>query len=1023
MLLIIKKLSSYFSVNGKLSIQLFILSVINLSMIFHFCSRRTDLLDLQQLVSSSATGQDTLTIVRKLEQYYLHLPIPDSISGQVAEEFRRLLQHSDLSEISIDPVDYRSAEIPFLDKEMCSLCSAAILAQVQMERSQFQKLLKQARLLAHHLDSVNGNHYWQDRLKHIQKFDLNQAQNWLRAQIAANYCYEFHNQTSTYKKSELFGAFALQLLASTGDPRLQLDVWQRIQVILYKFKGLYGLSFAVANVKIKESRAIHYVLREIGLTYNLANALGHIGQDQIVISQLNSLLKLVQRYPTMNEMFIYKKLISFSLASAYWQTAQYHQALQICQELENVTLTPEEKIELAICEGLNYHELGEYEKVELLYQNALKLARTEQDYSNLIVIYLNLSDYYNQFRQFKKSLLYCDSALTILNQRNDQNQTTRIITLQSKSNILFGLNRKDEIECLSHEIEKLVDRANIPVSKAGSLRLMAQTYLQIKNYEAARENFTKALQIYDEFHLIRPAIETRINLIKTLIQLSRLNEAQTFLNEVCQKADKMADEFVQIDGDGLQAEIAFKEKNLPKAIYYSNRVLSRVRNRLHVLQNLDNFAGFRQRVYHYLKKAAIYEIYAQRVDSAFCKLDFAKNTYVDMKLKTSNPSDPPGNQSTKFVTITELQNRIAPGKLLLNFLLYEDELHVFALNHNDFKLFSKTIQIDALQKATDNYLELIMNTNLVIQKNQKDKLVKFYQNVKMSGNKLYQFLFDWPQLAQLMENAQITYVIPDEKLYELPLATLPVMTGDKSQFLINETALINLPCSAALPETKEEKNIPASNLRIKYCADLSFRKAGELLRVIKSVFPNSEELSSPQATIMKYEILQQLNQGDDVYIFCGHSVSNSENPDLSTLTLEVLNTSASKRQQIQVTVNDFKKINWSSAKLVILLGCETAGKDEVLGTGLEGFQQVISSRGAENVIAALWKIEENQSISQIKHFLESWMKTQDIATAFHAMQIIAIQELENHKLFQKPHPFLWGAFTLAQATTHIKPLN
>ncbi|MBN2091380.1 CHAT domain-containing protein [candidate division KSB1 bacterium] len=1000
--------------------QLIVLFLVSACFFLNSCSQKTDLFDLQRIIYSSTSAQDTLKIVQQLEQYYKSLPVPHSISLQVVTEFRRQQQNFQLPKMLDIPKKLLPADIFLLEKKLQEIIQAAILAMVRQEALTTDELIGYARRLAYSIDNLKENQYWQKWLDDIQKFNFNQAQNWCQAQIAANYCYEYHNNTDGYQKAELFGALALQRLASFNDRRLQLDVWQRIQLILYKFKGLYGLSFALAHDKIKAAKAIGYSLREIGLTYNLANALGHVGQDQVVIKKLNALLQEVQKYPTVPEMISYKKLICFCLGSAYWQTGDYLKALQICKEIEKETLQTSEKIELTICECLNYHELGEYERVEQLYKSALKLAYADQDYSNLMVIYHNLSDYYSQFRLYKKSLLYCDSALQILVQKNGQNFANKCIYLQSKTNILLRLNRQDEVKQINQEIEKLLEESNIPLSKAESFRLIARTNFQLKNYEAALSNFTKAFQIYHELFLTRPAVETQINLIKTFIQLSRLEEAGKLLNEVKSKNEKMKDEFIQIDVNGLYAEIAFKKNNLRDAIYHSNLVLSQVRNRFQSIQSLENFAAFRQRVYHYLKSAAIYEIYADHPDSAFFKLDFAKNSYAAMKLNSSQLIPSKFTQPTKGTTINFIQKQLKPAQLLINFLISENELHVFALTNDNLKLFSKSISAEKFQAATDKYIEVILNTSDIIQRNEKEKLLENFQLARLWGNNLYQFLFNWPELEHLIEHSEITYVIPDEKLYHIPLATLPLMRNDRSQFLINKTGIINLPCSAAILGAENQYNTLKRSFKIKYCADLNFKKAAELVRVIKSVFHDAEELSFQKDGHQKSDILAQLNQGIDIFIFCGHGTSNTGNPDLSTLSLAILDTTTSKREIVQLTLNDLKTIDWSSAKLVILLGCETAGKDELHGTGLEGFQQVVSSRGAQNVIASLWKIEENQGISQIKSFLQSWTETQDIAVAFHKMQLLAIQNLENHKLFQRPHPFLWGAFTLAQATTPIE---
>ncbi len=1018
--LIFNKIFIWFRMKKRALMQLIILLLMSAYFFFNGCSQQTDLFDLQRTICSSSSVQDTLKIVRQLEQYYLSLTVPDSISTQVTTAFNQQLQNFTLPEMPAIPAKLLPADIFPLEKKLQEIIQAATLAKVRQDTLPINQVIAYARRLAISIDSAKSIKYWQKWLDNSQKFGLNSSQNWLQAQIAANYCYEYHNSTGSYQMAEFFGARALQLLAKSNDPRLELDVWQRIQIILYKFKGLYGLSFALAQHKIAQSRTIGYLLREVGLIYNFANALGHVGQDQIVISKLSALLEQVKKYPTVPDMVSYKKLICFCLGSAYWQTGNYIQALQICNEIEKESLQPSEKIELTICECLNYHELGEYEKVEQLYKEALQLAYANRDYSNLIVIYLNLSDYYNQFSLYKKSLIYCDSALAIFTQNNKQNLANKCLILQNKTNILSRLNRKDEVHQINQEIEKLLEDTNTPLLKAENFRLVARTNFELKNYEAALINFTKALAIYNELYLTRPGVETQINLIKTLIQLSRLDEAQRILNEVNLKAKKMQDEFIQIDVNGLKAEIAFKKNKLHDAIYHSNLVLSQVRNRFNSIQTQDNFAAFRQRVYHYLKRAAVYEIYAQHPDSAFCKLDFAKNSYAALKLNSSRLIHSKFNQQSKILTINSLQNHLKKDQLLINFLISDNELHVFTLTTENLRLFSKSISIDHFQDIIDDYLQVILKTNEIFRSDDKQERLEHFQLARSHGNKLYQLLFSWPELEKLLDNAQLTYVIPDEMLYHVPLATLPLMRDEPSPFLINKTGIINLACSAGINDGKNDKDSTKDTYKIRFSVDLNFKKAAELVRSIKSIFPNAEELSSHGLTDNKIDILQQLNAGDDIYIFCGHGTANTENPDLSTLSLAARDTTTSKRHIVQFTLNNCKKIDWSSAKLVILLGCETAGKDEIQGTGLEGFQQVISSRGAQNVIATLWKIEENQGISQIESFLKAWTETQDIATAFHKMQLISIQKLEKHKLFQKPHPFFWGAFTLAQATNHIE---
>jgi len=414
-----------------------------------------------------------------------------------------------------------------------------------------------------------------------------------------------------------------------------------------------------------------------------------------------------------------------------------------------------------------------------------------------------------------------------------------------------------------------------------------------------------------------------------------------------------------------------------------------------------------------LQKAFLYELKKDRLYSAFIKLDYMKARALKNPNRNSNNKNDTDNRVSYYTDIEKLKAQLNEKQLLINYFVTPDTLYAFVLDRENLKLFRKAIDIKELHRLTNVYVNSIDETIQVFSKHQPSMLVAHYDSVTVLGNKLYDTILGWSEMQTYLQNVDITYIIPDDILYGIPFSCLVQSDKNTSQFLIQQTAIINLP-SAMLLQSKKDKKVETSVKEKRVLCSIDWRLPGaqKMFNFIKTKFPSVEKLTLNKPVIEKKDVLLKLNQDYDVYIFVGHSVSNTRLPDLSFFELTVNNQVDSAATRIAITLEDFQKINWTHAEKVFLFGCETATGKVYKGTGLAGLQQGIMLSGAQEVLASLWKIDANQTKSQIIKYFESLSQYKNSALALQDMQIKTILDLQNDNYYKGAHPYIWGSYSL-----------
>ena len=998
-----------------LSLTMALLLFITISYIW-YNQCKTTLIDLQKKILAAKTEDERHKIVDQLDKYYLSMSIPDSIQQRVQSEVDTLIKLLETGDLDTN-FAIIDTNVYVLENQLKDVLRNAMIARICGYKQMLQALIKHAKMLANTVDIGTDNSYWCVWVTEVESFNADKAMIWLMADRAERLCTRYH--LTAYADAEKYASYGLQLLQQVKDARLRLDITQRLLIILRRFRCMYDLSYPFAQREIKKADEIKYYLRANGLLFHYATTLWLAGQNHLALKNFLKMIERVEKYSIVPHISWYKKSGYLGTAKANWQLGDYDKVLSICDEVETFELDYFQKIELHNTRGMAHRNLGNYDNAEQEYNKALDIAVRSKDITNQIYVLQNLGTMCFRLTEYDKAISYYNKAMTLIQENCPQ-------YIESRSGLLICYAEvkaaQNEIESYNHQIQQandLIQLINLPSVKAELLRSIGRLNMKMQKYQQAYNNFEKSTMIYEDCGLLRAALETKINVVECLISLSKLKEAQNLSNEIYILATDIRDAQRKIDAIGLMAEIAWNNGNIDKAIQKSNQLIKAIESLSTLFSNVDNLTGFRQKIHNYLQNAVIYELKKGRLDSSFIKLDYIKARAAKNRLNMSSCHTSNSNDTSNFVDIEALKTQLNEKELVVNYFVTPDTVYAFVVDQENIKLLKTAIKIEELKNMVNTYIHSIHKTVAVFHDCQSDIFSTHYDSVIAVSKGLYKILFGWPDLQVRLQNTEVTYIIPDDFLFRIPFSSLTNSGEKETQFLIQQTAIVNLLGAAFLQSQRDgDVKHDFNNKRVLISVDRRLPGTDELVDCLKKRFPYAEELIIDKPDIKEEDILLKLNQGYAIYIFLGHSAANTKLPDLSFFELTAISRADLSPTTIKISLADLKNIDWCHAEMVFLIGCETAKGKTYRGTGLASIQQGILTCGAKKVLASLWKIDANQTNYQIINFLKSWKEKMCPAIALQDIQIKKIQSLQNDKYYKKPHPYFWGSLTLSQSLTY-----
>jgi len=139
--------------------------------------------------------------------------------------------------------------------------------------------------------------------------------------------------------------------------------------------------------------------------------------------------------------------------------------------------------------------------------------------------------------------------------------------------------------------------------------------------------------------------------------------------------------------------------------------------------------------------------------------------------------------------------------------------------------------------------------------------------------------------------------------------------------------------------------------------------------------------------------------------FATHGLLNTSRPQLSGVVLSLYDSRGNERDGF-LRLNQIYNLNLGS-ELVVLSACSTALGQDVKGEGLIGLTRGFMYAGARQVIASLWKVDDEATAELMTIFYRNLLREKMSAPkALRAAQV----ELQSQARWRSP--YYWGAFVL-----------
>lgn len=988
-----------------------LLLVFGLAAAFYWClNREATLVNLQKEILFAKTGADSARVSGSLQRYYLTYEVPDSLVDRVASSVSTLLDTTKLiREKVIAPINDENvykAEI-----RLQSALEKALIARAQGQAQLSDEIFSHLKTAAQKIDAGLGVTYWEPFLSQAAQFTPEQAKFWLNAKRAAALCFELHNKSKLWEEGEKYGALSLQYLERAPDERLRLDLAQRLQVILYYYRGLADLSFLLAQRARSHAIEIGYQLRAAGILSNYANAKHSVGQDHEAFKLFQELIAATEKYRQVPSMDWYQTNGVLRLAYVYWQLGRYNDALQACAEAEQRQLSSNEIINLHIVRGNVQLRLGNYDLTESEYRAAILLAHEQEDYDNEAMAYNNLGSMFNNLKEHEKALANYRMALDVLDRGNPDDFATRTIILGNMAEAWVTRKEGEKFQRVLEEANRFIQSVPLAHRKAQLLRNLGKLNLQNQNYEAAFDYFARAAVIYEENGLLRLELENKFHLAECDLKLKKYAEANKRLAEAQAEGRQINEPERIIDAYGMLAEIAHEQTDRERAVSTSNQLINEIEALSARFRNTERLVLYRNKIDEYLKNAVLYEIQRDSVDRAWEKLDYEKGRSLKTASNGYGSSGP-----VRFVSLDEVQNALDEKSFVVDYLITADSLYAFVLGAKSRKLLRKPANMHELQERVENYNRAIRSTNAAFTPYNTSAIQNHFEITTALGRQLYEDLMVWPDFELCAKEERKLYLIPDAFLHEVPFSTLVVDTSGKTvTFVIEAAAVLHIPSlSFLLSRAGAQNNFSPQTAKVLLSADPAFTKSPALVQSVQEKYPGAALLETAQSPLDRDAVLAALaaKSDYDLQLYIGHSVSNSDDPDLSFIKMAIRNQVSGEIDTVTITLADLKKLPGLAAQFVLLVGCETAQGKLLHGTGLVGLQHGFLSLGAKRVQASLWRIPAEEAIPQAQDLLAQWAQGSSCAWTLREIQLKYISKYSNGSIYLQPHPYLWGSYVL-----------
>lgn len=272
------------------------------------------------------------------------------------------------------------------------------------------------------------------------------------------------------------------------------------------------------------------------------------------------------------------------------------------------------------------------------------------------------------------------------------------------------------------------------------------------------------------------------------------------------------------------------------------------------------------------------------------------------------------------------------------------------------------------------------------------------------GEALYRMLVQ-PAAASIPKGSRVI-VVADGRLHTLNFETLVVPSPRR--YWIQDVVVMNASSLQLLARTSRKRADPPSMLLVGNAPSPDpeyppLPYAAAEIRAIEKRFPRRMVLEGPKATPAAYEAASPAKF--DYVHFVAHGVATRKRPLDSAV---ILAADASSRYKLLARDVIARPIE---ARLVTISSCEGVGTRTYAGEGVVGLAWAFLRAGADQVIAALWKVNDAATTQLMDRMYAGIRAGKDPAVALRDAKLQLLGGTGSYR-----RPYYWAPFVLYAGT-------
>jgi CHAT domain-containing protein len=726
--------------------------------------------------------------------------------------------------------------------------------------------------------------------------------------------------------------------------------------------------------------------------------------------------------PTSGELAVRKLRLE---GAAFSSLHKFHEAEDRIGEAERLCLAAVYPAcaDVVSARGLLEMAQGHYAHAQPLFQHALLLARDQSDEFLEATALLNLSWSADEQTHFDEALDWADAAGQISIRRDfaDIAQTA----IGNMAWAYYKLGDPERAEHLFAEAKKQAEELADPVSELGWLTDAGYISMDALNFPVALQSFQDSLALARKINSREDIINSLIALAFVSEQTSKLDDAKRYADEALSMAQKDGNKRDETyprlvlgrvaaqQHDAATAEAAFHavaessdspvflkweaERSLARLYEDENQIDSATRE---YRTALSTFETARSELQHensrlpFLTNAArIYDDYIHflvqhgKPDEALQVADYSRARTLSeglglLKNTTSFHPDP--------LNASQVARRA--GGSIFFYWLGEKQSYLWLVTPQKTTLFQlpPASEIDAsilrYRKALTGPQDPLATSN-------------------DDGLGLYRMLVA-PAKAFLPKDAKV-FIVPDGSLNTLNFETLlvpdPVPHYWIEDVTITDASSLRLLAASHAAKTKGGKLFLLGNAIAPNADYPELRKAADEIESIEKHFPPAQEQVFVREQAAPSAYLAGKPEQYSYIHFVAHGTASRVSPLDSAI---VLSRTGAQDDSFKLYARDIIH-HPLTAELVTISTCYGAGSRAYSGEGLVGLSWAFLRAGAHNVIGALWEVSDVSTPQLMDQLYEGLQQGQQADSALRAAKLSL---LHSNSAFRKP--FYWAPFQL-----------